>query len=1337
MFVWLLFLWCFAAQAGEEAKPVPLDLADVPENLEPWLGWVLSKHPTLTCPRVGASVTCVWPGELELDVDTDGAAFQLSVTTDREIPVPLPGGDRMWPQNLQVNGRAAPSIDVGGVPTVLLPPGNHQVTGDIRWAAIPQSLPLPPHIARVSLTRQGAVIPRPRRSDDGTLRLGAGDDEARDENRLDVEVFRRIADGVPVHVTTRITLRAAGAAREISLGDVRIKGTDVVSLTADVPARFSADGELVAQVRPGTWTVTFDAVHEGPVSTLSAPAKELPWPAQEVWVVATDDRIRAVNLTGPAGVDAGRTNLPQDADWRGLPTWMVSPDTPLAFEELRRGEPSPPPNQLSLDREIWLDLNGEGLTVRDRFTGTMNLGWRLDVLPPTALGHVSDQSVDQVITEVTEGAAGVELRRQQVNLVAESRIEGRPTELPAVGWDTDVHRLSGKIHLPPGWRLLTATGVDNLDGSVLDQWTLFDLFFVLVLALSIGKLLGPRWGFVALLGMALARHEANAPAWTWVLVVVAEATWRAAPVGWIKTSMAVAKWALVGLLLLLLIPFSILQVRNHAFPSLDQPHSVSAWDGNQDVFLSSESGEWAANEISKPSTRSSKKRGRFDYQGKSYLSSQIDPNAVVQTGPGVPSWEWKTQPLSWSGPVSVDHRMKLFLLGPQLNLLLAVLRVLLLLGLAIRLCQVRKWFTPTLARAVGAALVATIVMPTAASAQTPSPQLLTELEQRLTQPPICTPNCITTTSVGLEVADNSLRISADVSAAAMSAWPLPGPADVWQPPNVRIDGVTTTAIRRMGDGFFYVRLPAGRHEITADGPLPPTDAATIQWGLHPKFVSFSGDGWAIEGLRADGSAEGAVQLTRAMASAGSQPREGQHHLAPWVSVHRTLDLGMPWRVRTEVTRRGDVTQPLSLPIPLLQGEAVTDGTYEVDNGQIQITMGRDVTSATWLSTLDQVESLPLVAPTDVPWTERWTVSCSPIYHCTAEGPAPIHHVIEGGWMPEWLPWAGETISVRVNRPDAVSGQTTTVDSVTYTVNPGRRQLEGSLQLEVRTSQGATQVITLPEGARLMTVQIDNEAKPIQAREGNQVHIPLHPGKQTVNLTWTQTRPAQVMDQVPLVDIGSEAVNVTVRANLPSHRWIALISGPRWGPVPLFWVYVLVSLIAAPLVSRLPYARLKTWQWALLFLGMTQVPIICPIIVALWFALIAFREHHSLQNNELFNLFQLLLVGWSLITLVALYSAIHVGLLFDPDVQVMGNGSSNRALIWFVDRSASTLPQPSLVSFPRWVWSVLMLLWSLWLAASFTRWVPWAWRAFGNDGYIRSVTKATKKPPEPAVSAAEE
>jgi len=62
--------------------------------------------------------------------------------------------------------------------------------------------------------------------------------------------------------------------------------------------------------------------------------------------------------------------------------------------------------------------------------------------------------------------------------------------------------------------------------------------------------------------------------------------------------------------------------------------------------------------------------------------TSIDPNSMVQTGPGLPNWSaYQQTRLQWSGPVKADETSRLILINPFINMLLKFLGIGLLLGL--------------------------------------------------------------------------------------------------------------------------------------------------------------------------------------------------------------------------------------------------------------------------------------------------------------------------------------------------------------------------------------------------------------------------------------------------------------------------------------------------------------------------------------------------------------------------------------------------------------------------------------------------------------------------------
>ena len=169
---------------------------------------------------------------------------------------------------------------------------------------------------------------------------------------------------------------------------------------------------------------------------------------------------------------------------------------------------------------MWLDFSGEGYTVQDRLTGTVHQGWRLNAHPDTRLGRVNAEGKDQLITHSKDGAtAGVEIRQGATRITAVSRMQAEGHAFPAVGWLHDVQSLHIEMHLPPGYRLLTATGMDAARTSWISRWTLLDLFILLMITASVSRLLGRGWGAVAFFTAGLLYHEANAPVFVWLSIV--------------------------------------------------------------------------------------------------------------------------------------------------------------------------------------------------------------------------------------------------------------------------------------------------------------------------------------------------------------------------------------------------------------------------------------------------------------------------------------------------------------------------------------------------------------------------------------------------------------------------------------------------------------------------------------------------------------------------------------------------------------------------------------------------------------------------------------------------
>jgi len=1349
----------------------PLAPSEVPEPLKPWVDWVLRGHEAERCPflnGVRESRTCSWPARLELELGDRSGSFTQHWLVYDETLVPLPGDAKRWPQDVRANDRPVAVISVAalqGGPGVRLGPGSHVLTGSFEWDALPELLPIPPQTGIIGLSLRGKPVAFPNRDAQGQLWLQKrARPEAAAESRIAVDVHRRAADEIPLLLSTRVQLDVSGPSREIVLGRALPEGFVPLSLVGPLPARLDPDGRLRVQARPGTWHLSIEARHEGPLSELVLPAQDdevAPWDPSEVWVFDARPNLRVVTVEDGIPVDPGQTALP--GDWRHLPAYLMEPGRALRLVEKRRGDQDPAPDALNLARTWWLDFDGRGYTVSDRIEGVIRRSTRLEMGAATRLGRVALNGRDQFITRLGEAeSVGIEVPQGAIRLAADSRVEGDGGALPAVGWDQDFQSLEGQLHLPPGWRLFHASGVDRATWTWLNRWTLLDLFVALVIGMVFFRLWGPVWGALALITLALTYTEGGAPTWAWLAVVVGEALRRVLPEGRFARAVQLYWGLALAMLVLIAIPFGVNQVRRGMYPALERPWSVARFEFAQakpdqqpmragiagkamlsveEEVLPAET-EFYVDDLARapvPSTVQTQQVFQPELRrsrGRSYsYQYEPDPTARITTGPGLPTWQWWSVDLHWSGPVQRSQELHLYLFPPWLNRLLAFARVTLLTVLVLcvlgtPLAAAAGWLRRSGGAAAAIALLALAAGAGPARADIPSEQLLDELRERLLEDPECHPNCASSPRMRLEIRPRSLSARIELQVDVETAVPLPGGARNWVPEAVLVDGGPAEGMMRDRSGVLWLQLSPGRHQVVVSGRLPERDTVELPLPLLPHSVEAIARGWTIHGLHEDGLAEANLQLTRVREERESGPASLEPgELPPFFRITRMLRLGITWQVTTVVTRFTPADAAAVLEVPLLQGESVTAADLRVKDGQALVTMAPGVSVTRWTSVLDEGADLVLRAPDSAAWTEIWRLDVSPIWHVETAGPPYIHQpATERARVREWRPWPGEELTLRIERPEGVEGSTVTADGSSLEVRPGLRATDATLTLRLRSSRGGQHTIVLPEDAELQSVSIGGIVQPIR-QEGREVTVPLTPGSRQLELVWREPRGTQsgLRFASSQVDLGIPSVNSEIRFAMSPGRWTLLTGGPRLGPAVLFWPLIAVLALLALGLSRIPLTPLRFHHWLLLGIGLTQVPVWAGALVAGWLLALGWRERSGARvPGRWFNLVQVGLGGATLAALLTLFFSIQKGLLGLPEMQIAGNGSSSELLRWYSDRIGNDVPQPWIFSVPLLVYRIAMLAWALWLAQAIVRWLRWGWTCFSQSELWRPL-----RPSDPA------
>ncbi|MBI2799644.1 MAG: hypothetical protein HYX63_05065 [Gammaproteobacteria bacterium] len=1355
---WLLsLLLAFALGAGAEA----LAPEAVPAPLKPWIPWVLQDIHDRECPYLfnADARHCVWPGKLALDLDEHGGTFSVQVAVYESSWLSLPGRVGQWPDGVRIDGAIATVIAHQGVPAVELWPGKHTIDGRYGWPGLPETLQVPADFGVIALKVAGREDSTLNARRLGQLWLKSKSDatlSAKDEDRLEFQVFRQVIDELPMQVVTQLKIDVTGKQREVSLVGALLPGTLPMAVDSPLPARLDRNGELRVQVRPGNWILRITTRHTAPVTSLAPLPPVAPWPSDEIWTFAARTSLRLVDVQGGTAVDPRQTQLPPD--WQGLPAYRVTATAGLKFVERRRGDPDPEPDQLNLTRQLWLDFDGAGYTINDTLAGRMTRRWRLEVGPSLELGRVLLQGEPQFITTVAGASPGVEVRHGAVQLVADSRYRGDMHTLSAVGWAHAVSSLGITLHLPPGWRLWSASGIDNVPDTWLHRWTLLDIFLVLIITVTLARLWHWQWAAVGALCLVLIWHESDAPRQVWLHLLAALAVLKVLPAGRIQTLVSAYRNGALLVLIALSVNFMIEQVRLGLYPQLEHPYAGTT---TMSTGAAAAPAPVVAEKMDAPASRQAagavdalsagvgiaestvnravlmaekSKPRRVDDSNQ----HEFDPKAMIQTGPGLPEWRWNAVQLQWNGPVGQGQTLGLVLLSPRINLLLALARVGLLAGLIGIFLRAsfgelrRLKFNVTPAVGMLLMLLAGASYWPSARAALPDVALLEELKRRLTLAPDCLPNCAELPRLYAALQGGELTLRLEAHAALDVGFPLPGRAEQWAPATVLVDGSVSHALFLAPDGVLWLMLPAGMHDVVLSGPVPPRASFQIPFQLIPQRVDTAIEGFRVDGVKPDGSSEPQLIFTR-LATATAQPATLEASALPaFFRVERTLHLGLDWRVETRVLRLTPPGTAAALAIPLLTGESVTTPEIHLTDRKVNANFSAEQGEFGWSSVLSKADSLTLVAPTTTDWVETWRADVSPLWHAELSGIPVIHHQTESGvWLPEWQPWPTETVNLKLTRPQGVAGQTLTIDRSQLHLRPGQRATDTTLEFTLRSSQGGQHSLTLPDGASLQSFVVNGVPQPIR-QEGTKVTMPVVPGEQQVTALWRSDEGLRARFVSPAWSLGAPSVNAMINVELPQDRWTLLVGGPRLGPAVLFWGVLLVSALIAIALGRSRFTPLSAWQWLLLFVGLSQTTVINALVVVGWLVTFALRERLPAPGVKWrFNLLQVALTALTLVALSMLFDAIRRGLLGNPSMQIAGNGSSAYALNWFQDRvSAAAHPTIWVVSVSLWVYRGLMLAWSLWLAFALLTWLRWAWIIFARDGVWRSVQLLSSRTIEP-------
>ena len=1346
---WLLafFVVSFITVAFITVSSLTLSSVTFASPMQAWESWVLQDYPQHDCPWMLAndqSKACVWPGKIVLAINDTGGHFTYTVKTyKKQSFVPLPGSAKHWPTEVSVNEEPARLINRGGVPHLVLNKGSHTVAGHFRWHKRPRQLVMPNSLAMVSLTIDGKAQVVDRRNGQLIFSNKSRDLSKKTNDSLSIEVFRLLQDGVPIKVNTHIRLSVSGKAREVTFGRVMLSGTEVLHIRSPIPARIEADGTMRAQVAPGEHTIEVMARFTSSPTVIRTQKLSQEWPDAEYLSFQSAPSIRQAKLSGATSIDTHQIRIPPS--WRQLPTYHLSAQNTLNIATEFRGDHSPAANALHLQRDLWLDFDGNGMSAFDRIHGEMNQDWRLNVASGVHLGRATVDG-DPVLITRDKGLQGIEIRSPRIQLDTVSRTDVN-TGFSVSGWDADIDQYSATLHLPPGWRVLHASGVDQVWGTWLSKWDLWDVFLLLIIISVTRKLMGNRIAALSAVTFLIALHEPGTPLGIIPLLLILIALLPLVS-GKLKTGLRNAGLVFMASLVLLMIGFAVDRFRLAIYPSLEQAQIGSYKHNryNSKGVTQAASPQLLKSEIMESadltSTAKSGQQRNVEPASKQQKQGlyQVTENDRVQTGPGLPTWTWNVIHLRSSGPVSSDQSLLIYYSKPMATSIWLVLSVLLVLAYSalvmtrfIKCCEFGTKGSSkatSVVTALSIALMALVILPHSPNAiaadhpsmQTMPPQyLMDKLEERLIKAPACLPTCTSLNNGLMRIEGTDFQLEFTAYVDANIALPLPKGYGSWTLTSLTEAG-RDLPLKRTGDGVF-VALTKGHHILTLAGKILD-EQASIRFPLPIHNLSVVAKGWLVEGLIDGRVIKDTLTLRTIKQGTIEQANTLKADSPPnFARVRRHIHFGKRWMLTTSVMRE-TTAGAISLPVKLLPNERLLTEVGSIRNGEVTIQFEHRQQRIDWTSSLEPRQELVLEASSGSTYLEDWSFTPSSLWRLEYEGIPPLKaRANANAFEPMFKPWPGEVLKVNIRKPEGIPGSVYTVESALLKVEAGNKLQRSTLTLKIRASIGTDYPITLPENAEVLKFSVDNRTMNTPA--ANQVLVPLQPREQTVTIEFQTPDAMAMLSYSPQVHLPGSATNIELQYQLPRDRWPLYLSGPAIGPAMLYWGVLLVIILGALGLPQLARAAkltipVSTLSWLLLGLGLSTVNSYGVLVIAIMFFILAARKAYvkpHLMNRFQFNTMQVGIVLWGSCALLSMLAAIPMGLLASPEMKVVGNGSNSHWYRYYQDMATAEegLPRATIMSVPLIAYRVVMLLWSLWLSTRLIQWASWAWACYVEKG----------------------
>lgn len=719
--------------------------------------------------------------------------------------------------------------------------------------------------------------------------------------------------------------------------------------------------------------------------------------------------------------------------------------------------------------------------------------------------------------------------------------------------------------------------------------------------------------------------------------------------------------------------------------------------------------------------------------GEKYQSIDVAKN-IAQTGVGFPNWSGKSYVnLNLTDPVDEHDFVKIYLISPFINFILALLRICLSVLMLYWLIDYKRT-KPNVSskgkefmkRIFTASMFVVMMFGSAskASAATeqdvPSKDILVQLEDKLDREktPSCLPNCVSIPVARMSNDGNVLKVSYDIHSDESLVLPLPtlmpDGSGYLKLNSILVDGAAAKEVVKNGQQISAL-LHKGINKVDMEYLLDEnSDRFILSSPIVINYLESSLSGLAVSENK---SRIQSFQINRTVIKAvvaENVSEKSKMDIATFFNVRREFDINTTWKVQTTVSRSNNFSEAVTFEVDLLPSEKVLTAEEILPNNKVRISFAPSERQKTFVSLLPVEEDIKLSSPQETEnFSEEWDFKIDYFWSFKYTGMKPIYSQRDSL---VFKPRAGETLSVDFFKPSSVDGYILTFDRADYSLSQGRSSMEIVMNLAFRAADSGVHNIILPKNFEVTEFTVGNMPYPITVNDGK-LSIPVIQGQNNVRFTGTLKEQIGTVLKFPEFNLNAPVVNIQQTANVPLSRWVLFVTGPTEGPVVLFWSTVFAWLFFAFLLSRFKMIPLNFVSWFVLLVGLTQVNSIYALAIITWFIALGLRDVFSEQLSSK-KLIQIIIPCLTFIFIFSLFKGIYNGLLGHWNMKIVGDTvqsyGSYIKLGWYQDATMGEFPTPKIFSLPVWAYRFVMVVWAAWLSVSFVKWMKWGFGAYTKD-----------------------